>query len=92
MENIGFDFNPYDSYVVNRINFGKQHTLILHVDNFMPSHVSSKVNDKFKKCMNRNYGRHVEVNSNRGKVHKYLGITFDFTEKSQVNIKMGDYV
>ena len=39
-----------------------------------------------------NYFKHGEVNSNRGKVHDYLGMTFDFTEKVRLKIKMGDYV
>ena len=28
----------------------------------------------------------------RGKVHKYLGMTLDFTTKGQVKISMVDYV
>ena len=43
--------------------------------------MNPKFNYKFKGCMNHNYGNHGKVNSNRGKVHEYLGMTFDFTEK-----------
>ena len=32
LENIGFEFNPSDTCVSNRINVGKQHTVIFHVD------------------------------------------------------------
>ena len=42
--------------------------------------------------MNRNYGKHSEVKSNRGKLHDYLGTTFDFTEKAKVGINMDHYV
>ena len=34
---------------------------------------------------------HGEVKANKGKVHVYLGMTFDFTEKSKVKIKMDNY-
>ena len=42
--------------------------------------------------MNRNYVKHGEVKSNRGKLHDYLVIYFDFTEKEKVKMKMDDYV
>ena len=42
--------------------------------------------------MNRNYGNHGEVKSNRENVQTCLEITFAFTEKSKVKIKIGKYV
>ena len=42
--------------------------------------------------MNRDYGKHGEVKANRGKVHEYLGMTFDFTEKENTKINMDNYV
>ena len=48
--------------------------------------LNPKVNDKFKKWVNRNQGNHGKVKANRGKVHEYLGMTFDFTEKGQVKL------
>ena len=41
--------------------------------------------------MNCNYSNHGKVKSNIGKLHKYLGTTFDFTEKSELKINMNDY-
>ena len=79
LEKIGFDFNPYNPCVANRIKFDKQHTVIFHVEHVIPSHVKPKGDDKFKKWMNRNYGKHGEVKANRRKLHKYLGIIFEFT-------------
>ena len=46
--NIGFEFNPYNPCVANRIRVGKQHTFIFHVDDVISSHVNPKVNYKFK--------------------------------------------
>ena len=51
--------------------------------NFMFINLNPKVNDKFKKWVNRNYGKHGKVKANRGKVHEYLGMNFDFTEKDR---------
>ena len=48
LEKIGFDFNPYNPCVANRIKFDKQHTVILHVNNAMSRHVNPKVDYKFK--------------------------------------------
>ena len=58
----------------------------------MSRHVKLKVNYKFKEWMNHNYGKHGEVKENRGRVHKYLGMNLDFTEKGKVKINMDNYV
>ena len=83
LENIGFESNYYDPCVANRIKVDKQHTVILHVDDVIYSNVNPKVNDKFKEWMNLNYGKHGEVKSNRGKVHEYLGISFNFIKNER---------
>ena len=38
------------------------------------------------------YGGYGEVKSTRGKIHDYLGMTFDFSEKGKVKIDMIDYM
>ena len=47
LEEIGFEFNPYDPCIANRIVKKKQHTIRFHVDDVMSSHVNKKVNGKF---------------------------------------------
>ena len=47
LEGIGFEFNLYNPCVVNRIVKKKQHTIRLHVDDLMNSHVDKKANDCF---------------------------------------------
>eukprot|EP00980_Cylindrotheca_fusiformis_P005077 scaffold1076_cov81-Cylindrotheca_fusiformis.AAC.1 len=91
---IGFVFNDYDPCIANRMKVGKQHTIRFHVDDIMArSHVNSKVNDKFKNWMNQKYGSVGEVKSTRGgKIHEYLGMTFDFTCKGKLKVRMDDYV
>ena len=54
--------------------------------------MNPKVDDKFKELMNCNDDKNCEVKSNIGKLHKYLGMNFYFTEKVKVKINMDDYV
>ena len=92
MENIVFDFNTYYPCATKRIKVSKQHTVRLHVEDIMCSHMKPKVNDKFKEWMKRNYDKHGEVKANTGRVYGYLEMNFDFTEKEKVKIKMDNYI
>ena len=47
LEAIGFQVNPYDPCVVNRIVKNRQHTVIWHVDDLKSTHANSEVNDDF---------------------------------------------
>jgi hypothetical protein len=89
---IGYKFNPYDPCVANKKIEGKRHTVRFHVDDVMASHVNTNINDEFHKWMNKKYGDFGEVKATRGKIHDYLGMRFDFSEKGKVKIDMIDYV
>jgi len=88
----GFKFNPYDPCIANCEVRGKQQTIRFHVDDLMSSHVDPKVNDKFLKWMNKTFGSLKKVTCTRGKVHTYLGMTLDFSQKGKVKVRMDDYV
>ena len=92
LESIGFEFNPYDPCIANRVKNGNQHTIRFHVDDIMSSHVNKRVNDKFLEWLNRNYGKLKTVTATRGKLHEYLGMTIDYSEKGKVKFRMDDYV
>ena len=92
LEKKQFVFNPYDPCVANRQRHGSQHTIRFHVDDLMSSHVNRKVNDIFLKWLNKKYGKYGAVKATRGKVHNYLGMTFDYSEKGKVKIDMVDYM
>ena len=92
-----FEINPYDPCVANRMVNGKQQTVLWHVDDCKISHVETKVNDEFIKTLRDEYESIFEDGSgkmkvSRGKVHKYLGMTLDYTVKGQCKIHMFDYV
>jgi len=49
----------------------------------MSSHMDAKVNDEFARWLEDKYGKHGEVKVHRGKVHDYLGMNFDYSEKAR---------
>jgi hypothetical protein len=67
------------------------------VDDCNISHVDAKVNDQLIKELHDEYESIFEDDSghmkvSRGKVHKYLGMTIDFTMKGQCKISMLEYI
>jgi hypothetical protein len=46
IEDIGFNVNPYDPCIANRMVNGKQHTIAWHVDDVKSSHIDKTVNDE----------------------------------------------
>jgi hypothetical protein len=93
----GYTMNNYDPCVWNKTINGKQCTICFHVDNCKISHVSKKVVTDTIEWIRSDYESIFEdgtgkMKINRGKVHKYLGMTLDFTTKGQVKISMNEYI
>ena len=93
----GYKMNPYDACVWNKSIGGKQCTICFHVDDCKISHVSEKVVDEEIAWLRKQYENIFEDGSgkmkvSKGKIHKYLGMTLDFTTKNIVKISMFDYV
>ena len=89
---MGFEFNPYDPCVANRTKNEKQHTIVFHVDDLKSSHEDKEVNDEFAQWLEKKYGEHGKVKIHRGKVHDYLGMTFDYSQEGKVIVDMIPYV
>jgi hypothetical protein len=83
LKDVGFEFNPYDPCVANRMINGKQHTVRFYVDDLMSSHEDPKVNDEFLAWLNKKDGSYGKVKATRGKKHVYLGMTFDLLQKTR---------
>ena len=81
----------YDPCVANRMVKGKQQTVVFHVDDLKCSHVDKKVNSNFLNWLNQKYGEYGEVKATRGKVHDYLSMKIDFSDKGKVKIDMTEY-
>ena len=94
IEGIGFQVNPYDRCVANKIVRGKQHTISWHVDDVKSSHVDSAINDEFHKWCEDTYGNetngHVKVA--RGDRHDYLWIILDYSSKGKLKVDMAYYI
>jgi hypothetical protein len=58
------------------------------VDDCNLNHCKKKVMDSMIKYLHQEY----DIPVSRGKIHKYIGMTLDFTVCGQVNISMFDYV
>jgi hypothetical protein len=89
--------NPYDPCVANKIIRGKQMTICWHVDDLKASHVMTKVMDSIIKYLGQEYERIFEDGAGEmvvswGKIHKYLGMTLNYTFHGQVRISMFEYV
>jgi len=84
----GFEQNPYDKCVFNKIIDGKQCTILFHVDDFFISSVSSAALDAIE-AMFRNAFEKITVE--KGPVISFVGMTFDFTVKGLVHVTQGGY-
>jgi hypothetical protein len=92
IETIGFEVNPYDPCVANRIVQGTQQTICWHVDDLKSSHKKSIVNDEFLDWLTKMYGNVAPVKATRGKRHDYLGIFLEYKDTGEVVVDMAYYV
>jgi hypothetical protein len=82
LKEIGFEINPYDPCVANKFVDGKQMTVRRHINDLMISHVNQGEIFKFVRCIKDIYGDN--LSENVGKVHDYLGMTFDYVFEGEV--------
>lgn len=87
---MGFELNPYDPCVANKMVDGKQLTVSWHVDDLTVSHANESaivaVIDKLKSI----YGTNLKETI--GPIQDYLGMKFDYTVPGQVEISMDKYI
>ena len=88
----GFEANPYDSCVMNKMVNGKQLTVAWHVDDLKISHVDHSVVDHFIDQMDNTFGKEAPLSKSRGKVHDYLGMVLDFSVDGVLTVTMIDYI
>jgi hypothetical protein len=84
LTSVRFKINPYNPCVANKIVNGTQMTICFHVDDCKLSHHSSRANDNIIDWLRQEYESIFEDGSgkmtvSRGRVHKYLGMTLDYT-------------
>ncbi len=90
LKEMGFEVNPYNPCIVNKIVDGSQMMIRWHVDDLMISHSSGKAIAKFLRALKDIYGDNPVEST--GKIHDYLGMTFDFSLQDEVKISMTQYI
>jgi hypothetical protein len=94
----GFEINPYDFCVANKIINGKQCTIVWHVDDLKISHVDVKAVSTILDLLDAKYGQEIvggkraPLTIYRGKIHDYLGMTLDYSEPGYVKLDMTAYL
>jgi hypothetical protein len=88
----GFDANPYDPCVMNKMICGKQITVAWHVDDLKISHVDVGTVDQFIEQLDETVGKEGSLTKSRGKIHNYLGMTLDFSVPGTLKVLMDDYI
>ena len=72
---------------------GKQCTISWHVDDLKLSHKYTKVVTSIIDSLSTKYGMIMLLSISCGKIHEYLGMTFNFTtDKSKVMITIYDHI
>ena len=90
---LGFEINPYDPCVANKIINGKQMTICWHVDDLFIGHVDPTVVTSFLDWLAQRYDTDdKKLNVVRGHKHDYLGINLDFSISGAVQIDMIPYI
>ena len=87
LEEIGFKLNPYNPCFSNLTINGNQMTICWHVDDLKVSHVDPQEVTKMISWLAKKYKTTFgEVKAARGKVHDYLGMKLNFSEKGSVKL------
>ena len=90
LKKFGFESNPSDQCVFNMMTqSGKQCTVVVYVDDLLITCQDEVMLDRLEKYLTKVYKK---VTSRHGKIHSYLGMNFNFSQGSIVNINMPGYI
>ena len=88
----GFEANPCDLCIMNKIVNGKQCTVRWHVDDLKISHVDESVVEDLVSKLQKKHGNETPLTVAHGKVHDCLGMTINFSMPGKVAFLMCDHV
>jgi hypothetical protein len=89
LQGMGFELNPYDACVANKVIDGKQCTIVWHVDDTKISHEDNKAVSHVIQKIEARFG---EMAVTRGKEHVFLGMNITFHNDGTASIVMKDYI
>jgi hypothetical protein len=88
LKELGFEANPYDPCVMNRMIQGSQCTIAWHVDDLKISHKSKNVVERMLKRLTDIYG---DLSITRGNKHTFVGMDLEFG-KGELQVSMKSYL
>jgi hypothetical protein len=89
LQGMGYELNPYDTCVANKIVNGKQCTIAWYVDNNKISHVDDKV---VTHVIEKIEGRFGKMTVTRGMEHVFLGMKLGFHDNGTVSVDMREHI
>ena len=93
LRSIGFELNPYDPCVANKIIDGHQLTVCWHVDDLLIGHKDSNAVTRFTQWLQQHYETPDKpLKATRGPIHDYLGMNMKFTTPGCVSFDMIPYI
>ena len=89
---MGYQRNEYNWCVMKNIIDGKQFTILWHVNNLKTPHLETAVFFSVLADIDVEYRKIAKMTITRGKVHKYLGMTIEYSFPGKVIFSMVDYI
>jgi hypothetical protein len=86
---MGYELNPYDACVANKIVNEKQCTIGFYVDDNIATHVEDNVLTELIEVVKKEVGA---ITVSRGNTHTFLGMDITFNENGTVSVDMEKYV
>jgi Reverse transcriptase (RNA-dependent DNA polymerase) len=86
---LGFELNPYDLCVANKMIDGKQCTICWYVDDLKISHVDPNVVTRVIEMIESRFGK---MTVTRGDSHVYVGMNIHFPGNGEVKVTMNEYI
>ena len=84
----GFEVNPYDWCIANKMINRKQTTVLWHVDGMKISHVDENVVTQVLDLMSDEFATEALLSISKGRRHQYLGMQIEYTNRKQVQITL----
>ena len=89
LKSLGYKPNIHDMCVFNKMNDnGSQTTIVMRMDDIKLTSNNDEVLQIRIKEIETLFGEVIH----RGKVHSYLGITFDYSNKGNVKVTMNEFI
>ena len=89
IQGMGFELNPYDMCVANKVINEKQCTIGYYVDDNIATHVEEEVLSDIIDVVKSEVGA---ITVSRGNTHNFLGMDITFNDDGTLSIRMTEYI